>query len=47
MGVLSIVVIVTFVITLCRYIIVDGQRTRRQKKFMDNMNNNRFDKSDK
>ena len=47
MGTLSIIVVITVVITLCRHIIVDGQRTRRQKKFMDNMNNNRFDKSDK
>ena len=47
MGVLSIIGVTAFVIILCRYIISDGQRTRRQKKFMDNMNNNRFDKDDK
>ena len=47
MDVLSIIGVTTFVIILCMYIISDGQRTRRQKKFMDNMNNNRFDKDDK
>ena len=45
MGVVGIIGVMTFVIILCRYIIVDGQRTKRQKKFMDNMNKNIFDKN--
>jgi|TARA_R110000823_G_scaffold241424_1_gene366133 hypothetical protein len=47
MGVLSIIGVTVFVIILCRYILIDGQRTRRQKKFMDNMRKNNFDKSGK
>tara|TARA_R110000824_G_scaffold48011_11_gene135893 strand:+ start:1023 stop:1163 length:141 start_codon:yes stop_codon:yes gene_type:complete len=45
MGTLSIVVVTTFVIILCRCIVASGQRTRRHKKFMDNMSKNRFGKN--
>lgn len=47
MDVLSIIGVTAFVIILCRYIVIDGQRARRQKKFMDNMRKNNFDKSGK